>query len=272
MICFIGYWGRFRGSRVELNKMNIRGIKTKKITEVDNDLLKILDEYIVEIKEKEVLIITSKIVSICEGNIVSKDKIEKVDLVKQDADYYILSPENKYGLILTIKNGHLIPWAGIDESNGNGYFVRWPKDPYKTAFKVRDYLVERFNLKHVGVVISDSNLTPLRRGETGLAIAYTGFKPLISYVGKFDLFGREMKMSNLGVADTMATMGVFMMGEGDEQMPLAIVSNIPRIEFLDRNTIQDEIDSYAIEKENDLFGDLLNSVEWKNMKNNKKIA
>ncbi len=242
--------------------MNIRGIKTHKITAEDNDLLKILDQYVSELHENEILIITSKIVSICEGRVVSPKDISKSDLVKRESDYYLLSPDNKYELILSIKDGHLMPWAGIDESNGNGYFVLWPEDAYATAFKVRDYLVARFGLRHVGVVISDSKLTPLRWGETGLAVGYTGFNPLVSYIGKNDLFGREMKLSKLSVADSIATMGVLMMGEGDEQMPLAIVSEIPRVEFLERNCTQSEIDSYKIDKDSDLFGDLLNAVKW----------
>jgi putative folate metabolism gamma-glutamate ligase len=246
--------------------MNISGIKTKKITVEDSDLLKILDEYVVEMREEEVLIITSKIVSICEGRVVPINSIEKAELVKQDADYYLMAPDNKYGLILTIKDGHLIPWSGIDESNGNGYFIRWPEDPYKTAFKIRDYLVERFGLKHIGVIITDSKLTPLRWGETGLAIAYTGFKPLRSYIGTTDLFGREMKLSQASVADCLATAAVLVMGEGDESTPMVIASDIPNIEYFERNTTQEEIDSFKIEKEKDLFGELLNSVMWESVK------
>ena len=108
--------------------MNIQAIKTHKITSSDQDLFDILDKYITELKDGSVVVITSKIVSICEGNFVSIETSDKDELIKKEADLYLPKEENQYNLYLTIKNNILAVSAGIDESNTNGNYVFWPKD------------------------------------------------------------------------------------------------------------------------------------------------
>ena len=95
------------------------------------------------------------------------EKADKKDLVEQEAEYFLPPEENKYNITLTVKGGLLVPTAGIDESNGNGYYILWPEDPQKTANEVRQYLCKRFSIKKVGVVITDSKTTPLRWGDNG---------------------------------------------------------------------------------------------------------
>ena len=240
--------------------MEIHSIKTKKILPND-DLFQILDS-VENISEKSILTVTSKIVSICENSVVPAEKIEKTELVYKEADYYLPKEFSKYGFVLTIKNNVLIPTAGIDESNAHGNYVLWPKNPWKSANEIRKYLREKFHLKNFGVIITDSKTTPLRWGTTGVAIAYSGFQPLNDYIGKPDIFGKEMRVTKANILDGLAVSAVLVMGEGSEQTPLAMLSDLPMVKFEEHNPTDDEINSLKIELEDDLYGPLLTSVKW----------
>ena len=174
--------------------MKIIAVKTHKIRPYRQNLFEILDKYLAIIKERTIIVITSKIVSICEGRIIKADQANKEDLIKKEAEFFLPPEKNKYNITLTIKENILIPSAGIDESNGNGYFIFWPKNPQKTAGEVRQYLRKKFSVKKLGVIITDSKTTPLRWGTTGVAIAWSGFSALNDYIVKRDIFGRKFKI------------------------------------------------------------------------------
>ena len=247
--------------------MNIKAINTHKITKQDIDILKIIDTYVLELKENSVLVVTSKIVSICEGRIQKINHLteeeDKAKLVKEESEYYLDASENKYGFYLTITQNLLIPTAGIDESNGNGYYIIWPKNAQATCNTIREHLSQKFNLKHVGVIITDSKTTPLRWGTTGTAIAHSGFSALNNYMGKPDLFGREMRVTQSNVMDGLAAAAVSVMGEGQEQTPLATITNIDYVNFQERNPTTEEIEQLHINIEDDLYAPLLKNANWK---------
>ncbi len=173
-------------------------------------------------KENDIVCVTSKIVSLSENRVVKKQGIEKKDLVKQEADHYLA--DGPYGVSLTIKQGLMIPSAGIDESNAGGdYFILYPLDPFKSANEIWSGLKSHFQLAHVGVIITDSHTQPLRLGVTGVALSYWGFQGVKNYVGRADLFGRKLKYTTIHAADALACAAVFEMGESDESRPLAII-------------------------------------------------
>jgi putative folate metabolism gamma-glutamate ligase len=245
--------------------MKITSIKTKKLLPKNSiSLFSVLDESLTSLSEKSIVVITSKIVSICEGRVVKIGDIDKKQLINQEADL-ILSPqsESKYKITLTIKDNIILPTSGIDESNGNGYYILWPENSQNTANKVRDYLCRRFGLKNVGVVITDSRSTLLRWGSTGVAIAHSGFTALKSYVGKPDIFGRLLKVTRSNIMDAIAVSGVLVMGEGAEQTPIAVVEDIPFIDFLDHNPTIEELKKLKLSLEDDFYSPLLRSVNWK---------
>lgn len=241
--------------------MKVNPIKTKKI-KPNEDLFKFLDENLTGIEDNSVLAITSKIVAITEGSVREISKFNKKDLIKEQADFYTSADLKDYDITLSIKNNQLIPSAGIDESNGNGYFILWPQDPQESANKIRTYLKSRFKINNIGVILTDSTVPALKRGTIGVCLAHSGFEAVKNYVGKEDLFGRKMEYSMLNVKDNLASAANLEMGEGDESTPLAIISDIKNIKFQDRNPSVDELDFLAIEKENDLYQKLLNSVKW----------
>lgn len=242
--------------------MKITPIKTHKITKKDKDIFKILDVYIKDLKEKAVVAVTSKIIAICEGRLVSKNAATKDELTEQEAEWYLPRHLSKYDFCISIKNNTFTASAGVDESNGNGYYVLWPSNPQRSANKIRSYLKKKFGIEHVGVVITDSKTTPLRWGVTGVALAHSGFSALNSYIGKPDIFGRLLKAEKLNVSDTLATAAVGVMGEGNEQTPIAIIEDLPFVKFQKGNPSQKELTGLHIELEDDLYAPLLKGVKW----------
>ncbi|MGH7246025.1 MAG: coenzyme F420-0:L-glutamate ligase [Candidatus Levyibacteriota bacterium] len=243
--------------------MNIVAIKTHTITPKDTDIFAVLDAYIKELPEKSVIAVTSKIVSITEGRVVKIGDKDKDELIAEESQYFLPRNKSKYQVSFTIAHNMLVPTAGIDESNGNGYFVLWPKNPQASVNAIREHLVQRFGVKEVGVIITDSKTTPLRWGVTGMAIAHSGFHPLKNYIGEKDLFGRPFVFEQLNIADSLATSAVFSMGEGAEQTPLALITDVPHIAFQENNPTPEELASMAIDAKEDLYEPLLTSVQWK---------
>ena len=244
--------------------MKITAIKTDKITPTRRqDLYSVLDKHLGVFREKSILAIASKIVSICEGRTMKIGDRAKEELIKEEAEYFLPSRRSKYNITLTIKNNILIPTAGIDESNGNGYYILWPTNPQKTANEIREYLCRRFSLKEVGVIVTDSKTSPLRWGTTGIAIAHSGFSALNNYIGKPDIFGRKLKVTKANIMDGLAAAAVAVMGEGNEQTPLATIENIPFVQFKRRNPTERELLELKISLKDDLYALLLQSVKWR---------
>lgn len=243
--------------------MHVTAIKTHKVTAKDTDILKFLDKHLISFSEKSVLAVTSKIVSIMEGSVVKVDEADKDALVEEESEYYLPASENIYNFALTIRNNSLVPTAGIDESNGNGYYILWPRDPQETANQIREYLCRRFGVRQAGVIITDSKTTPLRWGVTGTAVSHSGFQALRDLIGKPDIFGRDLHVTKVNIMDGLAASAVLVMGESDEQTPLGVVTDVPFVEFQDRNPTREEIASLHISMEEDLYASLLKNVQWR---------
>lgn len=174
------------------------------------------------VHEKMILAITSKIVSLAEGRTVEKSSIAKPALIEREADLFL--GEVGFGCYLTIKEGLMIPSAGIDESNSeDGNYILYPANPFASAENLWRELRARWGLRELGILMTDSHSTPLRRGVTGISLAHWGLHGLRDLVGSPDLFGRKMKMTTVNIADALATAATLMMGEADECQPLAVI-------------------------------------------------
>jgi dihydrofolate synthase / folylpolyglutamate synthase len=243
--------------------MNVTAYKTRKVVKGDS-LFAVLDKYLPPLEENSVVAVTSKIVGICEGRVIPmQSKKQKDELVKKEADYYLLRGENKYNFMLSINENHLVASAGIDESNSNGYYSLWPKNLQESVNAIREFLVRKHGVKRIGVVLTDSRIIPLRWGVTGFALAHSGFKALNDYQGKPDLFGRIMQVEKLNISDSLASTAVLLMGEGAEQTPLAVITDVPFIQFQERNPNQEELDALKISIEDDVYTAMLSKVPWK---------
>lgn len=243
--------------------MIVTPIKTSKVYAGKISLLKLLDKYIDNVGDGSVLVITSKIVALCENSVVPINKTDKLDLIHKEADLYLDGDPGKYGIRFTIKHNTLIPTAGIDESNTNAGYVLWPKNPQKTANEVRKYLANRFGRKNIGVLITDSTCSPLRLGTYGISIAHSGFKATHNYVGTKDLFGKPFKVSRSNIAGGLAAAAVVTMGEGTEKTPLCLIEDIPFVKFTGKNPTKNELQELAVSPDDDLFEPFLQAVNWK---------
>jgi putative folate metabolism gamma-glutamate ligase len=249
--------------------MQVTPIKTRAVMTEDRDLYAILDDYLPELHEGAVVVVTSKIVAICEGSTVPLEEADKKELIQREAEYYLPPEDNPYHITLTIKRGILGATAGIDESNVEGVYVLWPSDPQKSANEIREYLRKKRGLDKLGVIITDSKSTPLRRGVTGIAIAHSGFKALKDYIGEPDIFGKLLRVTKSNVADALASAAVIVMGEGNEQTPLAIVADASFVEFVDEDPGEEELRELTIPLEDDLYGPILKQAPWRRGGQNK---
>lgn len=209
--------------------MKVIPIKTRIFKEGET-LVDFILSYVPRLKEGSVLVVTSKIVALAERRTVEiKSARAKDDIIRAESEFAI---KTKY-CWLTIKDGMVLPSAGVDESNANGKLILLPKDSFKTAVLLRNKLRQKYGIKKLGVIISDSRTIPLRAGITGVALGYAGFRGVKDYRGTPDIFGRKFKFSRTDIADSLASTAVLVMGEGNERRPLAIIESAP-IEFCDR--------------------------------------
>ncbi len=229
------------------------GLKSKIITPQD-DVMECLETALQheQLKEKDIIVITSKVVAIAQGRVQKIESEEEYkSLVRQEADQVIGDEE----VLLTTKNNIFIPWAGIDKSNTpEGTVVLWPEKPYETAYQILKTLKIHYNLEHVGVVITDSALIPLRKGTIGIAIGYAGFKGTEDYREKKDLFGKKIKWTQSSQADMIATAAHLVMGESTEAMPFAIARGA-KVEFTNEEPDPQES---VMNKEECIFSPLYN--------------
>lgn len=242
--------------------MRIKAIKTHLIKPGES-LISLIDTYAPFLSEGSILAITSKIISLTQNRLIPKAQVKsKYDLVKQEADAYL--PENcaSYGAHLTIKNNLLVPSAGIDESNADQSYILYPEHIQQVAFEIWEHLRKKYDLNEVGVLITDSHVSPLRRGVTGIALGWCGFMPLYNYIGKPDLFEQPLKITQINLLDALASAAVLMMGEGGEQTPLALIQEAPKISFLQRRPAKEEEAQISIPVADDLYALLLNNSKW----------
>ncbi len=241
--------------------MIIKPIKTRPFLPPKDDLFALLAK--INLKERSIIVVTSKIVSIWQGRCIKVGEVkDKDDLIRKEAELYLPREKVPKGwVMLTMKHSIMIPTAGIDESNANGYYILWPEKPFETAKKIYSFIKKEYKLKKFGVIISDSHTVPLRWGTMGIALSYWGFWPLRDYRGKKDIFGRKLKITQSNIADALATCAVLVMGEGKEQTPIAIIQDVDFIQFGNFNFLKNN--PLSIDREHDIYGPLLNAMEWK---------
>lgn len=245
--------------------MKVIPIKTR-LMQPGDAVEHVLVESIPSLEERSVLIIASKAFSFAERRFVeisTGNGEQKHDIVKQEAEYYLDPSTSKYHVMFTMKRNLLSVNAGVDESNSAGKFTLLPKDPQLSVNRVWKFARKHYNVKKLGVIMIDSSSLPHHWGVIGRALAHCGFEALKSYVGTKDLYGYEMKMEQLNVAQCLASTGVLEMGEGSEQTPLAIATNITNITFQNRTPSKPELAYLTIPIEDDVYAPFIQGVKWK---------
>ncbi len=242
--------------------MQVTAVKTPKIRCGDN-IIALLDAYLPRLQERSIIAISSKIVSLCEEQVVPYAQVaSKIELIQKEADAYLMDDQHQY--VLTIKHKIIVPSAGIDESNSADGYVLYPEDPMASAAAIWSHL--RQSINECGVIITDSTVYPLRRGVRGAGIAWCGFEALYDYRGQGDCFGRPLEVTTINNADALAGAAVLVMGEGAEQTPMAVITDAPHIVFQSRTPTAAEIALVSIEPEQDLYAPLLQVGKWRSGK------
>ncbi len=187
----------------------------------------------------DILVIAHKIVSKSENRIVELRKIEpssrSIAIAKeQEKDPRVVelilneSTEilrNSRGIIIVETNQGLVcANAGIDQSNvedGYNHAVLLPIDPDKSARKIKASLKKKTG-KDIAVIVSDTFGRPFREGQTNVAIGIAGMDPLRSYIGKTDMYGKKLRVTQIAIADEIASAAELVMGKAN-RIPIVII-------------------------------------------------
>lgn len=231
--------------------MNLQPIKTRVFVENEN-IVDFIVAHVPQLAECSVLAVTSKIVSLSEGRTVPFEGANKDELIQSESEFAIKTQ----WAWLTIKDGSVLPSAGVDESNAQGVYILLPKNSFASAAYIRNALCTHYSIQHLGVLVTDSRTAPLRSGVTAVGLGWAGFNGIRDYVGQNDIFGRPFKYERVNVADSLATAAALVMGEGAEQQPLAIIADAP-VEFTN-----EDIDpaSVRIDPNDDLYKPLFDAL------------
>ena len=252
--------------------VTIIGLENFPLVKAGDDLAKMIVEAAVknnvEIEDKDIIVVSQKIVSKAEGRVVkfeeinpsekAKELAEKVqrdpklvELVLKETDSIVkASPEI---LIVKDKRGLICINAGVDKSNvpRNAYSLL-PENPDESARKIKKE-IEKLTGKKVAVVIVDTFSRPFRRGQVEFAIGVAGIKPFKDYRGQRDLYGNLLKVKNVAIVDEIACAAELVMGQAKEAIPVAIIKNLDRAETSEEASIKE----LSISHQEDLFRETL---------------
>jgi coenzyme F420-0:L-glutamate ligase/coenzyme F420-1:gamma-L-glutamate ligase len=191
------------------------------------------------IKERDIIVITHKIVSKAEGNVVNLDEVAPskrareiaqktgkepvlVEVILRETKEIVRLGSNS--LITETKNGIVCANAGVDRSNveGDRNVTLLPKDSDASAKRIREE-IRKLAGCDVAVIISDTHGRPLRMGEINVTIGTAGIKPIRDRRGEKDLFGYVLRIKQTAVADELASAAELVIGQSNEGIPAAII-------------------------------------------------
>ena len=181
------------------------------------------------LRDGDVVVVTSKVMSKCEGRLVpapedpdARDALRR-KLIDAEAVRVLarkgrtLITENSYGLVQAA--------AGVDGSNiGTSELALLPVDPDASAALLRDGLHERLGVT-VAVVVTDTMGRAWRNGQTDVAIGAAGLQVLHGYAGSVDTHGNELLVTEIAVADEVAGAADLVKGKLTA-IPIAVVRGL----------------------------------------------
>jgi coenzyme F420-0:L-glutamate ligase/coenzyme F420-1:gamma-L-glutamate ligase len=191
------------------------------------------------LRDNDVLIVTQKIVSKAEGRLVPIDPDDPLShkvLVEQEAARIV---RRRGDLIITeTKHGFVCANSGIDLSNvERGYAALLPLDSDRSARRIRDIVRAKLGVT-VGVIVSDTFGRPWRKGLTDVAIGVAGIAGVLDLRGTEDALGRVMQVTEVAIADELASTGELVMGKSNG-VPVAVIRGANPAWF--RDSSMDEI-------------------------------
>ena len=185
------------------------------------------------LRDRDVVVVTQKIVSKAENRLVAVDPDDPLShkpLVEQESVRVL---RRRGDLVISeTRHGFVCANAGIDLSNvERGYAALLPVDPDRSARRIRDGLRARAGVE-VGVIVSDTFGRTWRRGVTDVAIGCAGIAAVVDLRGTTDALGRELQVTEVAIADEIAAAADLVMGKS-AGVPVAIVRGLDGSWFRD---------------------------------------
>jgi coenzyme F420-0:L-glutamate ligase/coenzyme F420-1:gamma-L-glutamate ligase len=181
------------------------------------------------LRDGDVLVVTSKIVSKAEGRLV---EVPADGPEREAAREEVLAAETRRVVarrgptaIVQTHHGFVMAAGGIDASNvDKTHLVLLPADPDGSARALRATLLARG--LQVGVIVSDTMGRAWRNGLTDVALGAAGIEPFRDHRGEIDPYGNELQLTQMAVIDELAAAGELVKGKCD-QVPVAVVRGYP---------------------------------------------
>ncbi len=194
-------------------------------------------------RDKDVLVVTHKIISKAEGRYrhladitpsprardmaaaTGKDAA-LVEVILMESRGVVRSRREL--IIAEHRLGMVMANAGVDQSNvpqGPETVLLLPEDSDASSAALRVALGARFGVD-IAVVVSDSVGRAWRNGVVGIALGAAGLPALQDLRGRNDLEGRTLKVTQVGLADEIASAAELLMGEADEGRPAVLVRGV----------------------------------------------
>ncbi len=185
----------------------------------------------------DIIAVTSKIVSKAEGRVIQLSDVEpsptalkfsevlgmnprKVEVILSEAKRVVRMVKGL--LIVETSHGFICANGGVDQSNvDSNQIALLPLNPDASARRIMRGVKRRVEAD-VAVVVTDTFGRPWREGQTNVTVGVAGLNPLKSYVGLKDDFGYELKVTNIAVADEIASASELVMGKLD-RVPVAVI-------------------------------------------------
>lgn len=197
------------------------------------------------VADGDVLVVTQKIVSKAEGRFVRLEGVRPgaqaialAEATRKDARVVemVLAESSDvvravpHVLITRHRSGHVMANAGVDRSNlGPGDDERLlllPADADASAERLRRALARLLPVAPA-IVVSDSFGRPWRHGVTNVAIGASGLPALLDRRGEPDRDGRRLEVTQVAIADMVASAAGLLMGEGAESVPAVLARGLP---------------------------------------------
>jgi dehydro coenzyme F420 reductase / coenzyme F420-0:L-glutamate ligase / coenzyme F420-1:gamma-L-glutamate ligase len=178
------------------------------------------------VRDGDVVVVTSKVVSKAEGRLVEVDPADRERARADWAERETVRVVARRGELVIAETAHgfVCANAGVDGSNvPPDRIALLPLDPDGSASRLRDGLKTRG--ADVAVVLSDTFGRPWRAGQTNVAIGVAGLRPMRDHRGEKDVFGMLLEATVIAVADEVASAAELVMGK-NEGIPAAIVRGL----------------------------------------------
>jgi coenzyme F420-0:L-glutamate ligase/coenzyme F420-1:gamma-L-glutamate ligase len=173
-----------------------------------------------ELRDGDILVVTSKIVSKAEGRVVTAAREDAIE-----AETVRVVARRGATTISQTRHGFVMAAAGVDASNtAPGTVVLLPVDPDESARKLRKSVRTKAGAR-VGVVVTDTMGRPWRAGQTDTAVGTAGVRPTRDHRGEDDAFGNTLEVTIAAVADEIAAAGDLVKGKA-LQIPVALVRGL----------------------------------------------